>query len=176
LALVFGNQPAPQNVAYFLEVNCENNWQPNVVISGQPLSWITPNKNAIIVQSLEGNKAGTNTFDLNKWRSTSTSKIEHWQVSEGKLEKKITNNIECSLKSVSVESNQTDFEPNVDQLNRKINFRNVDAAYLYSMDGKQVNACTSCQSLAFVDLQGLYIISLIKDHQTKSFKVLISNQ
>ncbi|WP_159684213.1 GEVED domain-containing protein [Flavobacterium sp. 9R] len=70
LARVFA--PTTASFAYFYQI--ESNSTPETVVSGTPLTWNNAGKGVKIVK-IPGNTAGSNTFDLNNWTTTSGSGI-----------------------------------------------------------------------------------------------------
>lgn len=70
LARVFA--PTTASFAYFYQI--ESNSTPETVVSGTPLTWNNTGKGVKIVK-IPGNTAGSNTFDLNNWVTTSGTGI-----------------------------------------------------------------------------------------------------
>jgi cyanophycinase-like exopeptidase len=70
LARVFA--PTTGSFAYFYQI--ESNSTPETVVSGTPLTWNNAGKGVKIVK-IPGNTAGSNTFDLNNWVTTSGNGI-----------------------------------------------------------------------------------------------------
>lgn len=70
LARVFA--PTTASFAYFYQI--ESNSTPETVVSGTPLTWNNAGKGVKIVK-IPGNTAGSNTFDLNNWVTTSGTGI-----------------------------------------------------------------------------------------------------
>jgi len=70
LARVFA--PTTASFAYFYQI--ESNSTPETLVSGTPLTWNNAGKGVKIVK-IPGNTAGSNTFDLNNWVTTSGTGI-----------------------------------------------------------------------------------------------------
>lgn len=64
--------PTTASFAYFYQI--ESNSTPETVTSGTPLTWNNSGKGVKIVK-IPGNTAGSNTFDLNNWITTSGTGI-----------------------------------------------------------------------------------------------------
>jgi len=64
--------PTTASFAYFYQM--ESNSTPETVVSGSPLTWNNAGKGVKIVK-IPGNTAGSNTFDLNNWITTSGTGI-----------------------------------------------------------------------------------------------------
>jgi cyanophycinase-like exopeptidase len=86
IARVFGRFPQNQNhEAFFIQVNCEEaNNGPETIQNGQALTWNRDGK-ALKVYRVKGNPEGSNTFNLNDWKTGSGGTWEHWAVNVGML-------------------------------------------------------------------------------------------
>lgn len=83
IARVFGEHPTYDDFAYFLQYNCElNNLEPEVCTPNTPLSW-NGNQNAIKVYKVAGTVSGSNTFDLNEWKTGTGGEWQHWWMDNG---------------------------------------------------------------------------------------------
>ncbi len=60
---VFGDYPAYQNYAYFLQVNCSENPWPETCVQNSPFLW-NRNSKTLKVYRLPGTETGQNIFDL----------------------------------------------------------------------------------------------------------------
>jgi cyanophycinase-like exopeptidase len=83
-AIVFGNSPASDDVAYFLQTNCVAPFAPENCTDGNPLHWIRNNQ-AIKVYAVKGTQTASNFFQLSDWKTGSGGEWEHWYVSSGVL-------------------------------------------------------------------------------------------
>lgn len=81
---VYGNYPTDDDNAYFLQVNCTSPNNPETLLSGTPLTWDRGNA-AIKAYHTHGDTSGTQTFDLNDWKTGSGGVWENWWVSSGVL-------------------------------------------------------------------------------------------
>ncbi|MGB4959516.1 MAG: cyanophycinase [Saprospiraceae bacterium] len=95
IARVFGTSSQNPTTAYFLEVNCENQGSPQSVEQGMPLHWTTEHGNAVIVQIISCSQEDIISFDLKQWKSMGESKVEYWEVNNGKLIKTLGKNTSC---------------------------------------------------------------------------------
>jgi len=85
IARVFGEYPAyPDELAYFIQVNCVLPNTPEQCTTGLALNW-QRNNEAIKVYKVPGTILGSNTFDLNDWLSGSGGTWENWYVNNGTL-------------------------------------------------------------------------------------------
>jgi cyanophycinase-like exopeptidase len=83
LARVYGDYPAGQDYAYFLQVNCATPNNPEVLQSGQPITW---NRGGAAVKAcwMFGTPSGTNTFSLADWKTTTgNANWENWYAQNG---------------------------------------------------------------------------------------------
>ncbi|MCC7222363.1 MAG: T9SS type A sorting domain-containing protein [Chitinophagales bacterium] len=80
---VFGNYPANDDFAYFLQANCDiapN--MPELCMAGQPLTWLQGTA-AVKVYKVPGTALGSYTFDLNDWTTGSGGEWQHWYANNG---------------------------------------------------------------------------------------------
>jgi cyanophycinase-like exopeptidase len=83
LARVFGEYPAyPNEIAYFIQVNCVLPNTPEHCSTGVALNW-QRNNEALKVYKVPGTMQGNNTFDLNDWLSGLGGTWENWYVNNG---------------------------------------------------------------------------------------------
>ncbi|MFT4973441.1 MAG: cyanophycinase-like exopeptidase, partial [Saprospiraceae bacterium] len=84
IAHVFGEYPDYEEYAYFLGTKCHDEYAPEVIEAGTPLTW-DKNGSAVSVYKLPGTIDGLNTFDLNDWETGNGGNWEHWYAIEGEL-------------------------------------------------------------------------------------------
>jgi cyanophycinase-like exopeptidase len=85
IAKVFGDYPTYDENAYFIQTNCGlTTVSPEDCSSGNPLDWNLENE-AIKVYSIKGTSNGSNTFDLNDWKTGTGGVWENWYVDNGVL-------------------------------------------------------------------------------------------
>lgn len=82
VARVFGEWPAYQEYAYFLQANCLTPGTPEVCTTGVPLTWYHDGY-AVKTYKVPGTMQGTNTFDLNDWLSGTGGTWEDWHIQQG---------------------------------------------------------------------------------------------
>ena len=84
-ARVFGDYPAYDDNAYFLQMNCALlEGSPETYSSNEPLTW-DRNQQAIQVYSLKGTQSGQNGFDLSNWSEGNGGEWSFWSVNSGSL-------------------------------------------------------------------------------------------
>ena len=100
IAKVFGGYPTYDDNAYFIQPNCEliSN-VPENCIPGNPLDWNLGNV-AIKVYAVKGTSVGTNTFDLNDWKTGTGGEWENWYVENGGLNEQVGNQPNCQILSL----------------------------------------------------------------------------
>ena len=82
LARVFGDYPAYNEKAYFVQPNCElPNMSPEICAAGTPLTW-HKNGQALKVYQVFGTQNGTNTFQLTDWKTGSGGQWKHWYANQ----------------------------------------------------------------------------------------------
>lgn len=82
LARVFGEWPAYEEYAYFLQPNCLTSGTPEVCTPGTPLTWDHDGA-AVKVYKVPGTMEGTNTFDLDGWLTGTGGGWEDWSSAGG---------------------------------------------------------------------------------------------
>jgi cyanophycinase-like exopeptidase len=83
LAKVYGNFPANDDNAYFIQTNCEvKNNEPEKCESGSPLTWKQA-QNAVKVYTVKGTNDGKNTFDLKDWKTGTGGVWQNWFAENG---------------------------------------------------------------------------------------------
>jgi cyanophycinase-like exopeptidase len=107
IARVFGEYPEYEDYAYFLGTKCHDEYAPEVIEVGTPLTW-DKNGSAVSVYKLPGNIEGSNTFDLNDWETGSGGNWEHWYAIEGELSQ-----VEVDS-SCNINTSVSDFSKNED--------------------------------------------------------------
>lgn len=174
IAIVFGDTPQYPEYAYFMEVNCEEDWKPTLLAEDVKAHWITNQGNAVIVQRLKGTKIGNAKFDLNTWKAINDSDASYWQINDGQIQKKVTTFTNCSLISSNIDDeneNQLSIYPN--PTDSVVYFPFAELAELYSMDGKMIisNKNVSEMDINFCN-SGKYVLNLTINKNIKSFEVI----
>ncbi|MFT3738411.1 MAG: Type 1 glutamine amidotransferase-like domain-containing protein [Breznakibacter sp.] len=96
IARVFGGYPAYDDNAYFIQPNCGiANMAPEICTMGSPLTWYLDGR-ALKAYRAKGTAAGTNTFDLNDWRTGEGGMWLHWSVDRGMFAMQEGSPIDCS--------------------------------------------------------------------------------
>jgi cyanophycinase-like exopeptidase len=100
IAKIFGGYPAYDDNAYFVQNNCELAVQaPENCTPGNPLTWYLGGE-AVKVYRVKGTATGSNTFDLNDWKTGTGGTWLNWMVSNGNFSEQQGNAIDCSPNSV----------------------------------------------------------------------------
>lgn len=96
IAKVYGD-PSYEDIAYFLQVNCEvQNNSPETIQTNTPLTW-NQNNDAIRVYKIQGDNSGTGTFNLNNWQNGTGGTWERWYIQDGVLFETASQATNCSL-------------------------------------------------------------------------------
>ena len=83
IARVFGDYPNEEDVAYFLQVNCDlADPQPEQLSPGQVLDWDKEGK-ALRVFEAKGTPDGSVQIDLTDWETTTGGEWKFWSVKQG---------------------------------------------------------------------------------------------
>lgn len=100
-ASVFGNYPANDDNAYFIQSNCELLAKaPENCTPGNALTWNLGGQ-ALRVYRIKGNSTGSNTFNLNSWQAGNGGSWLNWSVANGTFSEQNGNAITCSALSVA---------------------------------------------------------------------------
>lgn len=105
-AYVYGEYPAYDEFAYFLQANCASDFQPETCVSGSPLTW-DRNGQAIRVYKVPGTIDGYNFFDLSDWETGAGGEWQNWSIDNGVFTSVDGENPECSSLTVSETSLST---------------------------------------------------------------------
>lgn len=161
IARVFGEYPAyPNEIAYFVQVNCILPNTPEQCSTGVALNW-QRNNEALKVYKVPGTMQGNNIFDLNDWLSGSGGSWENWYVNNGTFNiaaGTAPNCIPASLKT----KNELKFHcypnPTSSQLIIE-NANEISSVELYQLNGEMI-LCKKC-------LPGYYRYQLQLDNYAK---------
>ncbi len=128
-AYVYGDFPAYQEFAYFLQTNC-NQVFPESMTPNNPLTW-NNNGQAVKVYKVAGTTSGTNYFDLSDWQSGSGGTWENWSVINGAFASTPGFPVECSLdiENFNLEKTTIFPVPFVDNLTIKTNGKSKITVY-----------------------------------------------
>jgi cyanophycinase-like exopeptidase len=112
IAHVYGDYPGSDDNAYFIQTNCESAIpNPEICSSGTPLTW-NLNGEALKVYKIKGIFSGSNTFDVNDWKTGTGGEWENWYVNTGVMSISESDRIHCQSTAVEY-SNQLDDEINI---------------------------------------------------------------
>ena len=87
LARIFGHYPEKTEAVYFIQTSCIDNNSPEKLSQGEPLTW-NRNKSALSVYKVIANESGTQTFNLNDWKTGNGGEWKHWYVQESKWQER----------------------------------------------------------------------------------------
>lgn len=83
-AKVYGEAPAYDDNAYFLQSNCNEPTIPETILANQPLTW-NRNNAAVKVYRIKGTTTANNSFNLNDWKTGTGGVWFNWWVDNGTL-------------------------------------------------------------------------------------------
>lgn len=176
IATIFGETPQYNEYAYFIEVNCEEAWKPQVVESGKPVHWSLPSENAVIVQRMDGTKTGEVKFDMNTWQPVTNAIFSHWQINQGVLEKESATNNNCSTTTSAANdliSISNEIYPN--PTNSVLNFPLSDIATLRTLNGQDIDSCRNCSSFNLRLFNDGILLLVLQNGNHQSIKKVIKN-
>lgn len=182
IARVFGEYPAyPDEIAFFIQVNCVLPNTPELCTSGAALNW-QRNNEALKVYKVPGTMTGDYFFDLNDWVSGSGGTWENWYVNNGLLNISFGTAPNCGPTMLSTTNTEkiTIFpNPVIDELKIKCT-GGIKSISMFQIDGKLVNheilAFNSQNHIINMSKlsQGIYVLEFESvdgsDHQYKIVK------
>lgn len=138
-AYTFGGFPEFEDYAFFMQVNCTDDFMPEQLTEGQPLDW-NKDQAAVLVYKIPGTSDGANQFDVSNWESGNGGSWENWWVDNGTLQIAPGEGSTCQSATSTtalnkVEGIQYNFQMQTgylifhDQLNRPINKISIFDAY-----------------------------------------------
>ena len=109
---VYGDYPNYPEHAYFIQSNCEivNN-VPEVCSASTPLTW-NHGGAALKVYKANGTNNGSQTFDLNDWKTGTGGTWEDWSVNNGVLTQVVSSSASCSIASLNSIKSEWNVYPN----------------------------------------------------------------
>lgn len=154
-AYVYGEYPAYDEFAFFLQANCVDDFEPEVCVATTPLTWNNAGE-AIKVYKVPGTDEGSYYFDLSDWETGSGGEWEDWSVNNGVLTKVAGVNPECgslsiddyNLFDVKISPNPTSSFLNIDTKN------SIDNLHITNILGQTVMTFETHVSKS-IDVSGL---------------------
>ncbi len=136
-ARVYGEFPAQDDNAYFLQVNCAVPNNPEMVTSGQPLNWVKNNE-AVKVYHAKGTENGAQFLNLTDWKTGSGGAWENWWVNNGTLQTASGMAPDCvtSVQSISSSLPLLAVYPNPANESLFIETTLEGTAFLIALDGR----------------------------------------
>lgn len=109
---VYGDYPNYPEHAYFIQTNCEivNN-VPEICAEATPLTW-NQGGAALKVYKANGTNNGSQTFDLNDWKTGIGGSWEDWYVNNGILSQVSSAQASCSVAALIEEESHFNVYPN----------------------------------------------------------------
>lgn len=170
IARVYGDYPAYDEGAYFLQLNCalsDIDKIPEICVPNTPLTW-NLNQQIIKVYKVHGTNNGVNTFNLKTWQTGSGGEWQNWYVENGVLFQEDSYEENCSAVIIEkTESNKFSIYPNPTQstINLFANGNKIKGVVIYDVNGKTVYKLSDIDQLeAEIDLtfldRGVYIVEV----------------
>lgn len=112
LARVYGGYPQDSDYAYFLQVDCSQDYVPENCSAGQPLLWVR-GQQAVRVFKAEGRPDGQVSFNIRDWQSTAGGGVwQRWWVENGVLQTGSSEAPECATSTDDFEMAGIRMAPN----------------------------------------------------------------
>jgi cyanophycinase-like exopeptidase len=174
-AYVYGEHPAFDEFAYFLQSNCTPDFEPETCVSGSPLTW-NRNSEAIKVYKVPGTESGDNYFDLSDWETGSGGEWRNWSIDNGVFTSAVGTNPMCSALSVEdFDSAKVDVYPNPfsDHLNIKAQVK-LEEIVMYNTLGKVIPVTLDANNTidtSFLTV-GIYFLKLKAGSTVQTLKIV----
>ncbi len=179
IASVYGDYPNYPEAAYFLQANCEfEDFTPENCNSGVPLNW-NLNESAIRVYKINGTNNGSNTFNLNDWKTGVGGSWENWYVNNGVLTETAGTQIDCTDLAVGdYPENKLKIHPNPFKKSFSIETNsNILAIELVDINGKIFFSKDNINKKSITINKehlptGFYILQIKTHSRTAHYKIL----
>ena len=107
---VYGDYPNYPEHAYFIQANCEiQNNVPEICSNATPLTW-NQGGTALKVYKANGTNNGSQTFDLNDWKTGTGGIWEDWSVENGVLTEVVSTAASCSISGINLTENKSEWK------------------------------------------------------------------
>lgn len=174
-ARVFGEYPAYQDFAYFVQANCTSEFEPETCEPDTPLHWQRDNE-AVKVYKVPGTVTGENYFELDLWEIGSGGTWEHWYVENGNFIAEPGFPIDCSVVSVEdFDLNRLILTPNPVIDNLTINYDQPLKIEVFDVLGQRILK-QNTESQDFIDFTalktGMYFIKASNENSERVFKIV----
>lgn len=98
-AYVYGDYPAYDEFAFFLQANCTTDYEPETCTTGNPLTWNRSGE-AIKVYKVPGTADGDNYFNLSDWETANGGEWRDWSINNGVFTSVAGVNPQCTSLSI----------------------------------------------------------------------------
>ena len=173
-AYVYGEYPAYDEFAYFLQANCTTDFEPESCISGTPLTW-NRNNEALKVYKVPGTETGVNYFDLSDWETGSGGEWRDWSIDNGVFTSAVGTNPQCTLSVSDVEFVNIKVYPNpfVDKIQIESEVK-LESIQLVDILGNTIPvALQSDKSINMSSLSsGIYFLRLKSESSTQVLRLV----
>ena len=174
-AHVYGDFPAYDEFAYFIQSNCENLNIPETCVAGTPLTWNNSGQ-ALKVYKVGGTMDGTNYFDVNVWGNGIGlgGNWENWSVTNGVLNIVPGVAPNCILNNQDFNQNEIILYPNPVKNTLYIDGLLGVSYTIYDAQGRLIKASDSISNEINVSSfsSGIYLIKILSEGKIKSKKFI----
>lgn len=183
IARVFGDYPEYDDNAYFIQTNCElSQPNPEILEPNQAITW-NHNGEALKVYAVKGTSTGSNTFDLNDWKTGNGGTWLHWSINNGIFSSNDGIAPDCEQVSINVfDENTFQIYPNpfTDVLHIFDLPENCQTAQLFTLDGRLLLTKNSnAQNYVILEttnlVAGTYILIITDKNGNQQTKKLVKS-
>lgn len=176
-ARIFGEYPAYQEYAFFIQSNCLNTQPIENIQPGMPLTWDFDGQ-ALKVYKVPGTMTGDYSFDLSDWisRNNLGGSWEHWSINAALFNAQNGTSINCNLSiSQEVEALQIQLFPNPFSTFFYIKGINSAQIIIFDVQGRKMleKIITNHEKINLSNLQaGYYLVQLIHNGDVITKRIL----
>lgn len=172
-AFVFGDYPAYDEFAYFLQTNCDEVF-PETMQNATPLTW-NNNGQAVKVYKVPGTMNGTHYFSLDDWQTGSGGTWEDWSVNNGTFATVSGTANSCALSIEDFQINGTKVFPVPFKNELEIISSGNSNFEIYDIQGRLISKNAFSENIKInTELlqKGIYIIKLNSNGKISSKKIV----
>jgi len=174
LASAYGYAPDFDDNAYFIQVDCEGEFLPEICMASQALDW-NRNQAAVKVYHISPDASGTMTFDLSDWMTGVGGDWQHWWVENGVLMTGPGTSPDCPSALEELEPTLLSLYPNPSSdILHFSGLKTGDQVIVYDMYGHSIlGPRPLTQGIQVSEWsKGSYVINIFRDTEQFSFKWL----
>lgn len=180
IARVYGEYPQYDEFAYFIAKNCELNDVgiiPEVYTVGSPLTW---DYSGVVLKAYKvpGTMSGTNTFDLNDWKTGTGGEWFNWSVDAGTFVETASSQPICTINTTELSEEGVFIYPNPteDFITVDLSSMRKRSVQLLDFHGRTVWSTETAFSSLSIDVSdfpsGIYHLRIASDNEVINKRII----